>query len=350
MYQGARSRAEKGVALGDSSHKSATELDLSGVYEFARPGVSKVEDREEWLKQRRKSIGASEAAVILSPNGRFGKTRATLWAEKVGLYEPENLDDIPGIRMGNAVEGIAGKVFEDEYRRDTGREVEAHVAEVTLYSKLYPFVSATPDFWLTKLFDHEVLGVLEAKAPGWIEPWKETGVCRENETLNHIWVQVQQQLYVTGLREAFLIGIGGARGGLYPFWQTIVYDDPFVQTQLLPDLEAFWECVEKEIPPDEDSTREWGKVFKDWRIREREEEPGDQILLSAEAVEASDTIEEYSARIKLMQDELQRAKNVVRKAMGDAKEAYLPNGSKWKRQKNEVLRFVPNLETEGPDA
>ena len=53
--------------------------------------MKKTTNREEWLKERKKGIGASEASCIIGVNP--WKTNVELWQEKTGQREAEDIGD-----------------------------------------------------------------------------------------------------------------------------------------------------------------------------------------------------------------------------------------------------------------
>lgn len=51
---------------------------------------------KEWLEERKKGIGGSDAATILGLNPY--KSNIDLWAEKTGKKEPPNISDKPYVK------------------------------------------------------------------------------------------------------------------------------------------------------------------------------------------------------------------------------------------------------------
>ena len=58
--------------------------------------------RTEWLAERRKSIGGSDAATILGMNPY--RSRYNLWLEKTGGLFPDEICDRESVRLGNDLE------------------------------------------------------------------------------------------------------------------------------------------------------------------------------------------------------------------------------------------------------
>ena len=64
----------------------------------SKPHLIECKNETDWLAERRKGIGASDAAVILGVSPF--KTAYPLYAEKVGDVEAEDLSGIERIKWG----------------------------------------------------------------------------------------------------------------------------------------------------------------------------------------------------------------------------------------------------------
>ena len=62
--------------------------------------MKKTTNREEWLKERKKGIGASEASCIIGVNP--WKTNVELWQEKTGQREAEDIGDKDCVMYGKS--------------------------------------------------------------------------------------------------------------------------------------------------------------------------------------------------------------------------------------------------------
>lgn len=71
--------------------------------------MATIRNRSEWLEERRKGLGASEAAaaVGLSP----WKTNVQLWREKTGRSDPEDISGKEAVQFGVRAEGSVRRVF-----------------------------------------------------------------------------------------------------------------------------------------------------------------------------------------------------------------------------------------------
>lgn len=92
-------------------------------------------DREQWLKERRKGIGGSDAATIigLNPYGSLYE----LWADKQGFLPPK--EDTEQMRVGRDLEPYVAKRFCEA----TGKKVQ-RLPYMYCHDK-YPFITANID-------------------------------------------------------------------------------------------------------------------------------------------------------------------------------------------------------------
>jgi putative phage-type endonuclease len=300
---------------------------LGDILKHCTPEAAKLEDRQAWIEARSNGIGASESPILIL--GRlYGRTASDLWAEKVGVRDPENLDDEEHIKLGKAIEAIAGKLFEDEYGASCYR------SEVQYRSKRWPFLTCTPDYWLVQEGDDEVSAIVEVKAPGMVEPWIEEGVALDTRQA-HVWVQVQHQLAVTGLERAFAFAIGGSFHGLKMPWVPIDRDDAFIDAHLVPTCARFWEWVERDEQPDPDETAAWARVYKEVakkKVAEQNLDPADHLspaICSPEAAEATYQYDKDAALLKKIQARMQKAKNIALAEFEGRSRLLMPDGTSW---------------------
>ena len=95
---------------------------------------------EEWLQERKKGLGASDAGIIIGVN-RW-KSNVNLWREKVGLLESEDISHKPQVRYGHDAEPHLRALFaldHPEFR------VTYESPYKMIFSDELPFIFATPD-------------------------------------------------------------------------------------------------------------------------------------------------------------------------------------------------------------
>ena len=181
-----------------------------------------IQGTSEWHALRQKSIGASDAAVILGISP--WKTRLELWEEKMGFSTPnQTFKMLRGIEM------------EDEarlyYERITGEIV-------------FPKVMIHPEYpWCIASLDGITLNekrLVEIKCPG-----RDTIEMAKNGKIPEFYVaQLQHQMMVTNLDNADYFCYDGEKG----FLITIDRDQSFIDQLLKKELE-FYEMMINFIHP-----------------------------------------------------------------------------------------------------
>ncbi|WP_313804758.1 lambda-exonuclease family protein [Cytobacillus sp.] len=164
--------------------------------------------RYEWLQERAKGIGGSDAGIILGLNKY--RTAFELWLEKTGQVDPIEIDN-EAIYWGNEMENVVAKEFE----KRTGKKVRK-----TNFMYSHPkheFIKANVD----RLIVGES-AVLECKtASAYLaKEW-------EGEEIPATYlVQLQHYLGVTGKEKGYIaVLIGGNRF----VWKEVVRDEELIK-------------------------------------------------------------------------------------------------------------------------
>lgn len=256
-------------------------------------------DRDDWLEKRKTTIGASDIAAIvgLSPWG----TPFTVWAEKIGGAEREPTEQM---EWGSKLEGL----ILDEFEERKGLHV---FHRQTLWRhRDYEWATATTDglvFESAYIDDNDhAIAVVEAKSEGMFGKW--------DEVPDHYQIQVQWQMAVTGLPNAFFAVLHGRRFETYE-----VEADPGVQNMLIERGHEFRvaHMLGEAPPPDVDAHAYTSKVIGDlWKVEE-----GATTEVDADVVAAWDAIPELEAAKKELQAEIDKRKNAMRVAMAEAEVA-----------------------------
>ena len=152
-------------------------------------------DREEWLEERKKGIGGSDAATILGLNPY--KTTIELWEEKTGRRQAEDISDKPYVQYGTKAEDHLRELF----KLDFPQYEVTHEENAIIKHPTHPFLFASLDGQLVNKETGE-LGILEIKTTNILqsmqkEKWKE-------KIPNNYYCQVLHYLNVTGYSFAIL--------------------------------------------------------------------------------------------------------------------------------------------------
>lgn len=183
----------------------------------------------EWLEERRKGIGSSDAPIIAGV-APWGDLR-TLYADKIGLAIPPVEESEP-MRWGRLLEDAVA----EGYTEITGNKLR-RINLIQRHAR-YPYMLASLD--RAVIGRRRLLEIKTARFRG--DGWGEPGT---NQIPDHYAVQVQHQLAVTGYPEADVaVLFAGSDLKLYS-----VPRDP----RLIEGLEgleaAFWKCVLTKTPP-----------------------------------------------------------------------------------------------------
>jgi len=189
-----------------------------------------VQGSEEWLAERRKHLGASDAAVVmgLSP----WCTPFQLWERKLGLA-PEQ-EENAAMRRGSELESLAREAFE--------KEVGVEVFPTCVYNEDVPFMMASLD----GLNLDKSLAV-EIKCPG----AKAHAEAVAGNVPAHYMPQLQHQLACLnggcslGVPMIYYYSFDGEEGVLLE----VQRDEDFIEKMILAEVK-FWKCVTSGVPPE----------------------------------------------------------------------------------------------------
>ncbi len=113
-------------------------------------------NREEWLEERKKGIGGSDASAIVGSNPY--KDNIKLWEEKTGIREAEDISNKPYVLYGTMMEPILRESFKIKHP-----EYEVlHEENTIIKHPVYPFLFASLDGILVNKETGEK-GILEIK-------------------------------------------------------------------------------------------------------------------------------------------------------------------------------------------
>lgn len=186
---------------------------------------------DEWLCERRKAIGGSEAATIIGLNP--WSSPFTVWADKLGKLPPK--EDNEAMRIGRDLENYVAQRFTEQ----TGKKVRRENA--ILRNPKLPFAHANVD----RMIVGEDAG-LECKT---------TSVLNEKRFKNgafpdNYYVQCVHYMMVTGCKKWYLaVLVLGKEFRVYE----IERDEEEIAALARSEAE-FWGYVEQQTPPPADGT------------------------------------------------------------------------------------------------
>jgi predicted phage-related endonuclease len=180
----------------------------------------------EQLAERKKGIGGSDASRVMSGDW------LSLWREKTGRAEPEDLSGILAVQMGTCTEDLNHRWFE----RVTGREVLER--SMPFVSADYPFMRMNADGITTTKQGHPAYW--DAKHVGRLD---EATVLRYSPQMTHCCTILGLDWWVLS------VFIGNGKHEIVE--QQI---DEMYQASLIARERAFWRHVEADTEPQDEVT------------------------------------------------------------------------------------------------
>jgi putative phage-type endonuclease len=276
-------------------------------------------ERETWLAERRKGIGASDVGILfgVSPYGSL----VSLWADKTGRPTPKrSAQSEMELRIGHELEGFVCQLAEEA----AGVTIERNKASASMPG--HPLVRATTDGFATGggfvgrgCMDAKVVGAHNA------HEW------RDGAFPMLYRLQLQTQMSVTSCRWGLIAGL--LLGSDPPLVYRVVQHDPELERIIVKRAEWFWRTyVETDLAPPVDDRPVTSAALaamhpQDRKImvkldRSLERAMADWAAAKSEVAEAKRRME-YRA-------------NQIARALGDAAWGEFPNGNgvSLKTQKN----------------
>ena len=198
--------------------------------------VEEMQDKNLWLEVRNTGIGGSDAAVIVGMNK--WKSPLTLWLEKTGQKEPDDLSDNERVYWGVKNEANIADWFTEK----TGKKV---IRKGLMRSKDYPWMLATVD----RMVVGEEAG-LEIKTAGVDQAKK----WLEDEIPDMYYLQCQWYMAVTGLAKWYIAVLIGGNEAKFK----VVERNEDQIKELIKAGQDFWEKVQKKIMPAVDGSKDCG--------------------------------------------------------------------------------------------
>lgn len=303
-------------------------------------------DRPKWLQARRRTIGASESAVVLGCSP--WSSQLALWMEKTGRTEgnPE-LDSAEYVFWGNQLEdAIIGG-----YAKRAART--AIPFGLLLASTRWPWLSATPDALCTddpeaskraahivrtlgqirtamkkRASTKNLLAVLVEQTSGW---WPLQTKNIGFGSAEH-WAEGVPLYYrVQCLQEALVFGADKVTGAALIAGQRLAWDDIDVQRDGLLERQIvnltrlfMRQFVELNVEPPVDGSDSARQSITALYPREK---PETTIALGGALLDAADQYDQQKAECKRLEKTLKLFENQVRQEMQDAERCILPDGS-----------------------
>lgn len=188
---------------------------------------TKLMTHEQWLDERKKGIGGSDAGAILGVNPY--KNPVALWLEKTGQVEPEPAGE--PAEMGIILEPIIANLFELK----TGIKIEK--CDAILQHPQYDFMLANVDRLIVGARRGlECKNVSLRKASEW----------EDDEIPDMYYAQCQHYMAVTGYEGWYIAAL---INGNHFIQKYIPRNDEFILA-LIDAEQKFWHCVQNKVMPE----------------------------------------------------------------------------------------------------
>lgn len=212
---------------------------------------------DEQKANRLTSLGGSDANTIMSGDE---ERIMQLWREKRGEAQPECLDDVLPVVMGQFTEEL--NLY--WYERQTGRVVTDEQSQIKHVE--FPFMACTLDGMTTT----------EDGTPAIFEAKHVNAFSNIDDVVQRYMPQLHHNMAVKGVSKAVLSIFKGTQE-----YQSYEVEQDFLYTAQLIDAEkAFWACVQDGTPPcavkvaapapdrlrnvDMTGNNEWASLATDW--------------------------------------------------------------------------------------
>lgn len=284
--------------------------------------------RDEWLAIRSKGIGSSDAAAAIGLSSY--KCSLSLWLEKTGRHQPEDLSNKEAVVWGTVLEPVLAKMYAER----TGRKVRR--VNAVLQHPDYPFMLANLD---REVVTDTGTGILEIKTAGYysMQLW-EDGVPVAYQC------QVLHQLAVTGHAWADVaVLLGGQEFRIY----RIERDDDKI-ADLIQREAQFWSCVTEDLQPEPDGSADAARALLSLF-------PADngQTLDFTESGEFNNLFAEL-LKIRHSKEDIEQQesalKHRIQAALGSATAAIFQQGKvTWRKAKDRLAPDIDKLSQEHPE-
>ena len=284
--------------------------------------------REEWLQIRSTGIGSSDAAAAIGLSSY--KCSLSLWLEKTGRQQPEDLSNKEAVVWGTVMEPVLAKMYAER----TGRKVRR--VNAVLQHPEHPFMLANLD---REVITENGTGVLEIKTAGFYSAqlWDD-GVPVAYQC------QVLHQLAVTGHAWADVaVLIAGQEFRIY----RIERDDDKI-ADLIQREAQFWSWVTNNQQPDPD-----GSCDAQQALLSLFPTDNGQTLDFSESGPFNDLFAELLIlrhRKEEIEQQESTLKHRIQAALGSATAAIFQQGKvTWRKAKDRLVPDLDRLSLEHPE-
>jgi len=277
--------------------------------------------RDEWLVERTKGIGASEAAAVLGIDHWAGAME--VYARKIGAWGETETNN--AMRWGLYLEAPIA----EEYARVTGRKVRRNTDYTIMKLPGKPHIRCTPDAWIED--PKRGPGILQIKSTRRESDWTR-GVP------DPVQVQVNQEMLCCGVAWGSVAVLIGTR------WEFRHFDldrhEAFCTKVLIPALDEFWCRIQERRPPPADATKTCGKALTALYPYDT----GESVALGNEFLAADVQRLGIIRQMDALKKEKERLENLLKAEIKTATFGVLPNGVRYSLRLTKVKGYTKTIE------
>lgn len=265
-------------------------------------------------------IGGSDIGAIMGVNP--WKSAYTLWAEKSGRIEPEDISNKEAVWWGTNMEDLVAKRFAMKYEEATGEKIKLYKPMVSFSTKEYPYLVGHVD----RLFRGKKIG-LECKTTS---ARNKTNYA-EGEIPPMHYCQCQFYMVMTGYEEWYLATKRDSE-----FYVTkIDRNDEFIE-DMLNTAEQFWRMVQEGIEPDIDDSESTADT-----INQMYPESIQAVMDLSDYRQTVESRITVQRQIRSLESIKRQCDSVIKSAMGDCESAVCDEYKiSWKVNKSGVRVFT----------
>lgn len=287
--------------------------------------VEEAQDKAKWEALRKEGVGGSDVAAIMGYSNY--KSAYSLWAEKTGQVEAEDISDKEFVIWGNKNEPNIADRFEEV----TGKKVRRCG---TLADEEYPFLHANIDRWVVGEnagLEIKTAGLTKSKA------WK------DDEIPNDYYIQCVYYMAITGADYWYIAVLIGGNDFK---WKRIERNEDDIKAVREVAIN-FWQYnVQGGVAPEVDGNEGTSETIK----KQYEQEIGTEIALPSQAADLLARWDELKATKALVDLQLAEIQNSLCVLLGDAKKGVIGNRTvTWGNQAGRVTLDTKALKAAYPD-
>lgn len=282
------------------------------AYRVIRP-----KSHEEWLEERTKGIGSSEAGTIMGVN--HFDTAYKLWRRKSGIDGPVEMNE--AMELGHHMEDAVATMFASH----TGAFiVSSSKGDWIAADKNKDYLRVSPD----RLFFYP--GEEHKKANQHILECKTSSVAVDKNDIPAYWYcQLQYQMGVMGVKKGALAWISAYPKLHFDFLE-VDFNKSFYDL-LIQTIDKFWNVnILQGVAPDDMRP-------EDTLLRYPKSTEGTSAFASSEILEKYEYLKEVNSKLKIMDETKTELEGEIKQAMGPNETLVTPEGviiAQWKSMKD----------------